>query len=250
MPNVKLGKLATVLDGRTIRARRVQLPIDLPESYNVDDTHPGVPTPMFRNDILGDCVIAARAHHTLRFGLEHGPMPRITDDEVAHQYFHETGGPDAGLVMLYSLKAWRKEGWLAGGKMDRIHAFVALRAWDIKWAIYTLGGAHLGCELPIAASDQFDRGQPWVVEDWGTPRGRPGSWGGHAIYAYAWEPGWTWCVTWGKRQKMSDEWLTTYCSEAYGVIDSTEVPERPEHTHHLGINMVAVGEYLERVGTL
>jgi hypothetical protein len=47
---------------------------------------------------------------------------------------------------------------------------------------------------------------------------------------------------------MSDDFITRYCSEAYAVIDSAEVPERAEQRR--GINMVAVGEYLERVGGL
>jgi len=255
MPDVKLGKLAPVFDRRTLRASSIMKSVTLPDRYSVDGTLPAgaVPTPMFANDVNGCCVISARAHHTLRLMLQHGALPQITDEDVVRQYYLETGGEDAGLVMLHSLKSWRSDGWLAAGVQDRIAAFTSIRPKvidEIKTAIYTMDGVHFGIELPLKASEQFDTGEPWEnVDVPGKPwYSQPGGWGGHAILAYAWEPGWFECITWGKRQRMSYEWIERYASEAYAVIDSAEVPERAEQRR--GINMVAVGEYLERVGGL
>jgi len=221
MPDVKLGKRTAVFDTRTLHATSILRRRTLPEVYDVDDTHPGVPTPMFANDAHGDCVIAARAHHTLRLVLEHGAMPQITDAEVLSTYYRETGGDDTGLVMLDSLKAWRRAGWIAGREVDYIAAFGAIHVWnheEIKLAIYHLGGVHLGVEMPRSASDQFDAGDPWTVTS--GRDARAGSWGGHAIYVLAWDRDGLTCVTWGKRQRMSWEWYDAYCSEAYGIVDS------------------------------
>jgi hypothetical protein len=227
MPELKLGKKEAVFDPRTLRAKSILQDRPLPEVYDVDDSHPGVPTPMYQNDQHGCCVIAARAHHTLRLVLEHGAMPQITDAEVLATYYRETGGGDDGLVMLDSLKAWRRGGWIAGRAVDTIAAFTSIYAWDhqeIKLAIYNLGGVHLGIEMPRAASRQFDAGQPWTVES--GIDGRRGTWGGHAIYVLAWDRDGLTCVTWGKRQRLSWEWLDAYCSEAYGIVDSATA-DRP-----------------------
>jgi hypothetical protein len=39
--------------------------------------------------------------------IEQGSVVMITDKDVTREYFKETGGPDAGLVVLDSLKAWQ-----------------------------------------------------------------------------------------------------------------------------------------------
>jgi len=83
--------------------------------------------PPFANDTYGDCVIAGRAHQTLRFeSLEQGKRLTITDREVLEEYFKETGGEDTGLVVLDSLKLWRRRGWKAAGARYRIKAFAEI----------------------------------------------------------------------------------------------------------------------------
>jgi len=67
------------------------------------------------------------AHQTLRFELvEQGKVIHITDAKVEKEYFKETGGPDSGLVVLDSLKLWRKPGWRAAGKRYTIKAFAQI----------------------------------------------------------------------------------------------------------------------------
>jgi hypothetical protein len=79
---------------------------------------------MFGNDVHGDCVIAGRAHQTLRFeDIEQGSVLMITDKEVLKEYFKETGGPDTGLVVLDSLNEWRHKGWKVGKHNYKIQAF-------------------------------------------------------------------------------------------------------------------------------
>ena len=63
-----LGKAAALRDSRNLLfASILRAPVKVPnESYDFDLKHPGIPTPMFANDEYGDCVIAGRAHQTLR----------------------------------------------------------------------------------------------------------------------------------------------------------------------------------------
>jgi hypothetical protein len=68
-----------------------------------------------------DCVIAARAHHTIRFDYIAGaPALNISNDEVVNEYFHENGGSiSSGIVPQTSLGLWRDVGWTAGGIRNR-----------------------------------------------------------------------------------------------------------------------------------
>jgi hypothetical protein len=49
---------------------------------------------MFGNDVHGDCVIAGRAHQTLRFeDIEQGSVLMITDKEVLKEYSRRRADP-------------------------------------------------------------------------------------------------------------------------------------------------------------
>src|SRR4051794_31538952 len=114
-PGFKLGKAPAKRDRRNLKfATLLKAPVTVPDEYDFDLKHAGVPTPMFANDVYGDCVIAGRAHQTIRFeDIEQSKIVKITDQEVLKEYFAETGGPDTGLVVLDSLNLWRQEGWTA-----------------------------------------------------------------------------------------------------------------------------------------
>src|SRR5438067_8445368 len=79
----KLGKSAAKEDVRNLKFAAVLAAAPtLPPSYDFDIAHPGIPTPMFGNDVYGDCVVAGRAHQTLRFeDIEQGSVMMISDKE-------------------------------------------------------------------------------------------------------------------------------------------------------------------------
>lgn len=220
----KLGKRPAIHDDRTIKMaslfkKRVKMP---PLSYNFDEANKGCDTPMFLNDVLGDCVIAGRAHMTRRLELiEQGSVINVSDDEVKRQYFSETGGNDSGLNMLKSLKCWRKSGWIAAKSLYYIHAFASIATSNkvhIAKAIYHLSGVYAGFDLPVSAQKQI--GSVWKVTT--GKDSVAGSWGGHCIYIYGYNKDGLECVTWGARQKMTWDWFNKYCDEAYGVVDSID----------------------------
>jgi hypothetical protein len=68
-----------------------------------------------------DCVIAARAHQTIRLVYVPGtPSLAIRNDEVSQEYFKEDGNSTtAGLDLATSLGLWRDDGWTAGGASGR-----------------------------------------------------------------------------------------------------------------------------------
>ena len=115
-PTFKLGKAPAKRDRRTLKfAALLKGRVALPKQYDFDQQHPGIPTPMFANDQYGDCVMAGRAHQTLRFELaEQKQVIAIIDQDVTREYFQETGGADTGLVVLEFARGVAKkrlDGW-------------------------------------------------------------------------------------------------------------------------------------------
>lgn len=220
---LKLGKLPARVDGRTLRLKSILRALPPPPaSFDVDQNLP-VPmldNNMYLNDQYGDCVIAGRAHMTLRFeDFEQSLILPITDQEVQDEYFKETGGSDSGLNMLLSMIAWRK-GWIAAGKTYSIYAFGALTSTDhldISQTIYLLRGAYPGIQVPQSAIDQFNAGQTWdVVSNDG------GIKGGHCIYLPYYDSDGVGCITWGKHQFMTWDFWDKYSDEAYGIVDNRD----------------------------
>ena len=231
--DVKLGKLAKKVDSRTLQLRTILKALPpIPDSYDVDSTLTGsIPMPMFGNDQWGDCVMAGRAHMTLRFeDFEQRQILAISDSEVLNEYWKEQGAgkgcllfrkkqhPDNGLVMLDSLNCWRK-GWKAAGNIYDIYAFAEVGEATnqmVKAAIYLLSGSYAGVELPISAQNQ----DIWDVDN--SPNGAPGSWGGHCVYIVAYDPYYVTCITWGQRKKMTWGFWDKYVSENYAIVDDRD----------------------------
>jgi hypothetical protein len=222
----KLGKASAKRDKRNFKfaALLQAAPPALPSSYDFDNTHTGIPTPMFGNDVHGDCVMAGRAHQTLRFeDIEQGSVLMITDKDVLKEYFKETGGPDTGLVVLDSLNEWRHKGWKVGKRTYKIQAYAEVSFTNhnqVRQAIFADVGMGLGVQLPKSAQKQIQTGQPWDVTS--GPDAAPGSWGGHYVYVPGYTPSGPVCVTWGRKQQMTWAWLDKYCDEAYAIFDAKD----------------------------
>jgi len=222
----KLGKAPAKADARNFKfaALLKKVPPRTPPQYDFDVLHPGIPTPMFANDVHGDCVIAARAHLTLRFEhIEQGSVLMISDNDVVKEYWKESGGADDGLNMLDSLKAWRQTGWLAAGFPYKINAFAQITPTghdEVQAAIYLLTAAYVGLALPKSAQAQIQTGQPWAVAS--GPADAPNSWGGHCVMIPGYNATGPVCVTWGRKQQMSWAFFDKYCDEAYAIVDDKD----------------------------
>ena len=243
---LKFGKLPPVIDKRTIplsKILRVRFLPALPLSYDIDESLGGIQDNfVFNNSQFGDCVIAARAHQTLRFEeFEQGIQIPITDDEVVNEYFKESGGRDTGLVLLSSLKAWRKNGWKIGDKNYTIYAFASVNWGDhkeVKHCIHLLGGVNFGMQVFTEDIRQFQAGEGWHLT------GQNGYFeGGHGVYSCAYrdigngikstqyledckvvsynQDG-VWIMTWGKRQFATWDFWDARVDECYAIVDNRD----------------------------
>lgn len=227
-PVFRLGKAPAQRDERNFQLKALlRAPVKLPAEYDFDTNHRAVPTPMFGNDEHGDCVIAGRAHQTLRFELlEQKKIITISDDEVLDEYFDESGGGDDGLVTLESLRRWRLNGWRAGRKRYFIRAFAEVDRRsrpEMKRAIYMDLGVGIGLRLPKSAQKELDAGKPWQQTTGANARAN--SWGGHYVYVTGYTKLGPTCVTWGRKQQMSWAFFQRYCDEAYAMIDALNTPK-------------------------
>jgi hypothetical protein len=228
MVNGKLGKKPAVEDVRTFKLSKLldpSLPTP-PVEYNFDAINKTIiPTPMFANDKYGDCVMAGRAHMTLRFEyFEQKLCLDINDGEILYQYWKEGGWPgcwfvpkpDNGLVMLLSLKSWQNLGWKLAGNKYNIYAYASIHWSDfdeVKCAISLLNGAYCGLALPNSAQNQ----DVWDVSD--SSNGAKASWGYHCVAIPEYNKTGPVCVTWGAKKQMTWAFLNKYCDECYAIID-------------------------------
>jgi hypothetical protein len=212
------GKKPAKFDERNLLLSTVLKKVTPPASYDFDTKHKGIPTPMFGNDQYGDCVIAGRAHQTLRFEVqEQKTIIPITDREVITEWRKENGNTDNGLYVLDSLKLWRKQGWIAGKKRYSIKAFAQCNhaeTLEVKTAIFSDIGIGIGMALPDTAIDEFNAGKPWT--DVELP---PNPYNGHYVFISGYDKSGLKCITWAKKQKMSWAFFKRYTDEAYAIVD-------------------------------
>jgi hypothetical protein len=183
--------------------------------------------PMLLNDQLGDCVIAAMGHMVQQwtyFASGGTAMQTMTDQEAlaAYEaiggYYPPDPSTDQGCDMLTALNYWRNQGIRVAGKNHKIAGFVELTPTlaNLREAAWIFGNVFTGVALPTAVQGADD----WTVPEGGIygAAGQPGGWGGHCIPVMAESPETATCITWAERLKMSHNFFSDYCDEAYAVL--------------------------------
>jgi len=187
---------------------------DPPPSYDVDANLPrgnSVAAEMDGNDRLSDCVMGAQGKILRRFlAQEYGTLITVTEQEIETAYFAETGGADDGLVIEDSLQSWMTDGWIGGGQVRKIAAYArvdARNATEVKQAIWLMGGAMIGVQLPQGWMEANAQGLPWDV-----PPSDPAIVGGHCMWVASYDGDGVEVETWGARQRLTWaalEWAAT-----------------------------------------
>ena len=211
----KLGKSPARVDARTLkfRAYLAQLP---PTPVTRDWTTKVPDWLILANDVVGDCTCAAAAHLDMLWTSWASTVVLPTDAAVLAAYTAITGynpadpSTDTGANELDVLNYWRQTGILG----RKITAYVQLEPRNldhIKAAINLFGGVYAGVQLPDSAMREFDEELPWsdVSENASD---------GHAIPLVAYDADTVTCITWGRKQVISNTWLAKYLDEGYAVL--------------------------------
>ncbi len=218
---MKLGKLAARADTRTLRLARYLTPALPAPPVAVDWTRKVVqPWGMCANDVLGDCTIAAAAHMIDCWTANAGHETVIQTPAVLAAYSSFCGynpadpTTDCGGVEVDVLNGWRQTG--IGGHKIEAYAAVSAENFDhVRQAISLFGGLYLGLMLPagVQGAASWDAPPSAVAQEWS-----PGSWGGHAVPAIAYDAVGLTVITWGAPLNMTWDFFKTYCDEAYAII--------------------------------
>ena len=172
--------------------------------------------PMDGNDKIGDCVVAAAAHHDQVISKVAGREYNAAERSVERIYYHLTGGPDVGLDPAVMFSYWQKTGLttkhrlLAYARVDFNDEELLAVAGDL------FAGYQAAVNLPITAQRQ---------DIWDTValngNGSPGSWGGHMIYVPDRNDGAPYtCITWGGKKFLTRRFLVDYGELALVAIGS------------------------------
>jgi hypothetical protein len=182
--------------------------------------------PMFLNNEIGDCAIAAPGHMEEAWSVAAGlPEDAVTDNDVLNAYSAVSGyNPqtkenDNGCNELDVLNYWRK----VGIGTTKIGAFAIVDPHTralVMDAAYLFGGLYIGLDLPASAQEQSDAGQVWHTAGSFTGKYAPGSWGGHAVNVVAYDRYGLTVVTWGALQKLTWGFWSAYCDEAWAIVSS------------------------------
>jgi hypothetical protein len=216
---LKLGKLPVRVDVRTLALAKYVDAARLPSPpAQLDLTAHVAEWPMYDNDRIGDCTIAAAGHMIEAWSAAaKGTAVEIPDAAVltafdrVKQVDPITG--EEGAVELDVLKYWRSTG--IGG--HAIGAFARVSQHDaqlVRTGAYLFGGLYLGVALPLTAQQQ-------TVWDWtGSLSGPalPGSWGGHAVDVVGYGANALTIVTWGSLKQMTWSFFDRYVDECYCVL--------------------------------
>jgi hypothetical protein len=216
----KLGKLPVRVDVRTLSLARYVDTSRLPAPPPTVDLASDVPEwPMYANDRIGDCTIAAAGHMIEAWtAAGRGQAVEVTESAVLTAFDRvkvvDPATGEEGAVELDVLRDWRAH----GVGHHRIAAYARVSTRDhtlVRAASWLFGGLYIGLALPASAQQQ-------EVWDWrGTLSGpdRPGSWGGHAVNVVGYDDGGILTVvTWGKLQELTWPFWDRYCDEAYCIL--------------------------------
>ena len=238
---MKLGKQPHCFDSRTLKLAKYLPPSWIPEK-EVDFTNGLADWGMMRNDMLGDCTIAAIAHAVQTWTQNAGSQAHLVtvpDDQIVQTYSDFCGyvpgdaSTDNGGVELDVLNLWRQKGF-AGHQIVAYADPQPQNILHVKHAISRFMGIYIGLQLPVSAQDQ---------DLWDVVPVDGGVWGGHAVWCLAYDPDELTCVTWGKLKKMTWDFWHRYCDESHCLFSGDLV------VSHLGpeLDMAALHSDLQSV---
>ena len=232
---LRLGKKDYKHDPRTLHVVRYMTPdIHVPAKFNFDKGRAPFPDRMWGNDEYGDCVIASRANAQIRIErVEQRRTLKMVDDDAISEYKRMTGcqepgdSNDTGLVMLDAQREWKNTGWSMTMPPHHHYDIAAYgeidpsSRQDLRASIFMLTGIHFGFALPEAAQQMTDEGV-WDYQGQSGYEWRPGTWGGHAVYGFAYDPDSITIKTWGQNVKVTNNFIEKYCDEAWGIVDNLD----------------------------
>jgi len=220
----KLGKLAPRRpEGLHMLAFYQKNPLPVaPESVEVPAVNDWG---MLANDKYGDCTFAGIVHARMANAAVLGITEAFpSEQDVIAAYLQYTGGQDQGAVEADLLKYWQTNG-LFNSKITAYAPTDHADFDELRSVIDSYGFAYIGVQLPVTFQQQFVSGQPWALT--GTPADQQIE-GGHCVILVGYNKDYAQCITWGKVQQVTWEWLRSYMEESWAII-TPEIEQKGQY---------------------
>ena len=209
----------------------------LPLSPSIVDRVSRVKTiPMYKNDAVGDCTVAAMLHMFETWAVYSGKAmdgglfadaEAIKIYSAVSGYDPATGANDNGAQLADVCRYMVKTGAVdKAGKVHKLAAWAEIGDYSnlrlLKRTLNAFGANYLAIQVPSSAMQQFNAGQPWrYVGDQNIE-------GGHAIpQVYSAVNTGAWddeqVETWGARQKVNESFAHAYLCEAIACVSADQV---------------------------
>jgi len=170
---------------------------------------------MLGNDKYGDCTFAGIVHARMAHAAVLGISEEFpSDTEVEQSYLNYTNGQDVGAVEADLLAYW-KNNELFGKKLEAFAPTDHADQDELRSVISSFGLAYIGVQLPVTFQQQFIDNQPWALTH--TPADNQIE-GGHCIILVGYDEQHAQCITWGKVQQVTWDWLASYMQESWALI--------------------------------
>ena len=223
----KLGKLPKVVDRRNLQFAKYRTSVPVPPLQR-DWIPSGESWPMYGNDTIGDCVVAAALHVIGQATFYTKGVPTEFSTAQAVQVYSAVGGyvpgdpsTDNGLSINAFLKYWKNNG-LLGHELLAWVEINPLNLADVEDAINLFGSNFSGVALPVSAQGE----NCWSVPATGLMgNGTPGSWGGHCVPNMNYNPRVQQLINWGETMYQTQNFFMGYCDELYALITADWVAQ-------------------------
>ena len=177
---------------------------------------------MLGNDKYGDCTFAGIVHARMANANVLEISEQFPDDtEVEQAYLNYTNGKDVGAVEADLLNYW-KNNEIFGKKISAFAPTDHADQDELRSVIASYGLVYVGVQMPGVAQQQFINNQPWALTH--TPADNQIE-GGHCVVIVGYDKDYAQCITWGKVQQVTWEWLSSYMQESWAII-TPEIVEK------------------------
>ena len=180
---------------------------------------------MLGNDKYGDCTFAGIVHARMANANVLEISEQFPNDtEVEQAYLNFTNGQDTGAVEADLLTYW-KNNEIFGKKLSAFAPTDHADQDELRSVIASYGLVYIGVQMPGVAQQQFINNQPWALTH--TPADNQIE-GGHCVVLVGYDKNYAQCITWGKVQQVSWEWLNSYMQESWALI-TPEIVEKGQY---------------------
>lgn len=167
---------------KDLMAAKVLPDVTVPSTTHYSAKAPASLHNIYKNDVLGDCVIAGGYHVRGITSANGGKSVLFSDDQVIQDYsaiggYNPKATPDQngenptdqGCDENVALKYWETTGFPDGVKLVNAIAIDATNIEEVRLALYLFENVYFGVELPDAWVNPMPAGPGWRWDKTGVP---------------------------------------------------------------------------------